>query len=150
MSKPKPKPKEIVEYRHCAPVKVPAEDALPEAMFEVIRRIELVLDPRRGVLSEALSRDICRLLASREREWMRADRAERTQEHAYLAGRRDAFRAMQRDRELALIAEAATSSRTARPATARARTPTASAASAPTTRIARDGDGTDQTPQAIG
>lgn len=99
-------PKEIVEYRHYAPVKVPAEDVLPEAMYEVIRRVEAIIDPRRGVLSEELSRDICRLLASREREWMRADRAERTQEHCYLDGRRDAFRTIQRDRELEIIAQA--------------------------------------------
>lgn len=86
-----------VEYRHTAPVKVPAADVTPEAMHEVIRRIEAIVDPARGVLSPELSKDICRLLASRQREWLRADAAERRECGAYIDGRNDAARAMQFD-----------------------------------------------------
>lgn len=92
------KPKEIVEYRHFAPVKVPPEDVTPEAMHEVIRRIERALDPSRGVLSDDLSRDVCRLLASRDHEYLRADRAERREASAYRDGLNDARLALAGDR----------------------------------------------------
>lgn len=78
--------KEIVEYRHTAPVKVPHEDVTPEAMHEVIRRLELAVDTRRGQMSPELSKDVCRLLESRHLENLRADRAERREATAYVEG----------------------------------------------------------------